>query len=828
MESFWHDIRYAWRQLRKSPVFAVTAVLTLGLGLGATATMFNVVHDVLLAPLPYPGPGQLVGIGWAYPQDKPTAQQAGSTADFIAQHSRSFNSVGVAEQGNTGVNLSFDRGKIVPLQVHARRVSAGYLPTLGVTPGLGRTFVKEEDLPHGPHAVVLSHALWHNSFHEDTTILGRAIQLDEEPYTVVGVMPADFSDASTPEATDLWEPLQLTPSDPGYDGDNYAMIARLRPGVGIAAAQAEISTLNELFYKQFPSYRSWTNQAKAVHTYRIWTLSQVLTSNVRASLLAMAGAVVAVLLIACLNLAGLMTTRGSERAGELAVRRALGASRARLLRGLLTEGLLLALFSAVLGIASSMVLTPLLLKQSTLPLPVVGTGQNGETAAFVLLVSLGACLLFSLMPAWHAVGRPNAMALPGRSSTSGDRSQAYLGRVLVVSQVALAMVLLSGAGLLLGTFLKVQSISPGFVPQNLVVGQVTLKGESYATTEKTTQFIDTVLARLEHAPGVSSAAAINGLPLDRGLNIGMLPEGHPELRQTAEFRAVTPAYFHTISLPLLAGRTFTESDTAHSPAVAVINQKAARKWWPNSSPIGQVVRMQGSDPMPMQVVGIVADTKSSSLAEPVDVMIYAPLKQLQDPVTKMVNNWFATSFVLRVSSGAPVARLIDEAVNAADPSMPVAKISTMQGIVDKSVAAPRFFSLLAVSFAGFALLLTILGLFGLLSYQVTQRTRELGLRLALGATRTRLLRSVMQRGFVLTALGISAGCVASLAVPKLVAGVLADAIYTGDDPITHVLASSTAAVAAAALAILAASLLASYLPARRAAMVEPMEALRAE
>ncbi len=825
-----HDLRYAMRQLRRSPMFALTAVLTLGLGLGGAATMYRVVHDVLLAPLPYRAPGQLVGVGFTYPSEKANGEQTGATADFLVGHSRSFFSLGVADDGISGVNLSFAHG--APAQVEARRVSRGYLPTLGAAPVLGRPFTRDEDLPHGSRAVLLSYPLWQRSFHGDRSIVGSAIRLDGEPYTVVGIMPASFRDPSTDEPAQLWKPMQLSPEDPGYDGDNYQMIARLKPGVTAAAAQAELGALDEPFYRSFPHYRSWTSDVashRQLHEYRAWPLATVLTSNVRASLLTMSAAVGAVLLIACLNLAGVMMTRGAERSRELAVRQALGASRANLLRLHASEGLLLALVGAALAILLADAVTPALLTASPLPLPVLGSASGWQTAAFVLAAALAACGLFAVLPALHTLGRPATAVLPGRADAGVNRSQARVGRWLLVGQVGLATVLLSAAGLFLGVFLKLQATSPGFAPQRLTAAQVTLKGPAYATTQAKTRFVERVLAGLDHAPGVSRAAAIDGLPLDRGLNIGMMPSDRPALRQTAELRPATPSYFQTLGLQLLAGRLLQESDRAGAPPVAVISEAAAKKWWPGRSPIGARVSFAGKDPTPpMEIVGVVSDTHTNSLAEPNRILIYAPYGQLPDETTKMINGWIATSFVVRTSGDVPVARLLAGVIRAADPAIPVAKTATLQAVIDKTTAAPRFFSWLATGFAAFALLLTVIGLFGLLSYQVAQRRREFGLRLAVGATRERILISVVRRGLTLTAAGLALGLGVSLLVPRLVGSVLADVLYTGDTPVTSLLGSSCLAALLAAASLLLAALAASSLPAWRASRVDPMEALRSE
>jgi predicted permease len=360
------------------------------------------------------------------------------------------------------------------------------------------------------------------------------------------------------------------------------------------------------------------------------------------------------------------------------------------------------------------------------------------------------------------------------------------------------------------------------------VAQVTLKGETYANTQHTAHFIEKVMVGLEHYPGVERVAAVNGLPLDRGLNDKGHPVEQPDFKETVEFRAITPGYFRTLGEPLLQGRDVAEMDQVGTMPVALISQEAARRWWPGQSPIGHQVVMGGKEAVPMTVVGMVADTRSNSLAEPPQIVIYAPFAQLPDDDTKMINGWFPTTFAIRTAGDVNVAVAIQKAVSDADADVPVAKIATMQAVIDHTIAGPAFFARIAGGFAGFALLLTVIGLFGLLSYQVTQRTREIGVRLALGAQRTQVVRIVLQRGLVLLLVGLVIGGLASMAIPRIVGSVLADYVYTGGGAITQVLSSTTAALATAALAMLAATLVASYLPARRASQIEPMEALRTE
>jgi predicted permease len=821
------DVRYALRQLRKSPGFAVTAVLTLGLGIGATTTMYSVVRDTLLAPLPYPEHERLVGVAWTFPEETANAEETGAGAEFVMAHSRSFEALGVSEDSSLRANLSSGNGKGGNLDVASTKVSHGYFSTLGVQPVIGRNFTAEEDLPHGAKVALLSYGVWQRTFGGDAGIVNRVVRINEEPYTVVGVMPEGVSGSPSTQggaaSEGVWLPLQLSSKDPGYDGDNYVMTGRLRPGVSLQQAQEDLNGLNAPFYAQFPKFTKW-NHGKLLHKFLAQPLQTVLVSDVRQSLLVLFGAVLAVLLVACLNLAGLMTARASTRERELALRTALGATRGRILRLLMCESVVLAVAGGGLGLVLARVARPILLAASPLAIPLQTREGYWGIVAFVMGVSLVTTLVCGLLPAWTVFRRSAQAALAGGQATGASVSQVRLGKSLMVGQVAVAMVLLSASSLLLGSFLKLRGTPSGVVAKRLEIAQVSLKGAGYETTKHTTQFIDKVIAGLGSYPGVQQVAAVNGLPLDRGLNIGGAPTGRPELEQTVEFRVVSPGYFRTLGVPLMMGRDVTADDGAGAPNVAVVSEAAARKWWPGKSPIGDQVAVGKTN---MTVVGVVADTRAHSLAEPPTVMIYVPFAQLPDDMTKVVNGWFSTTFAIRMSGDMDMAAAVQKAVSDADPEMPVAKLTPMQEVIDDTVAAPRFFSWMAGGFAGFALLLTVVGLFGLLSYQVTQRTREIGVRLAVGSSRTGILLLILRRGLVLTAMGSAIGGVASLGVPKLVASVLADSVYTGGG-VGSLLSSSVAALGLAAVAMLVAAMLASYLPARRAAAVEPMEALRAE
>jgi putative ABC transport system permease protein len=829
MNQLIQDVRYALRQLRKAPGFAVTALLTLALGIGATATIYSVVRDALLAPLPYPEHDRLVGIGFTFPQEKPNAEEMGASADFLKAHSRSFASMGVAEDSSFGANLSGTAGGNAA-RVASTGVSQGYFSTLGVAPILGRNFTAEEDLPGGPNVAILSYWVWQRTFGGDLGIANRVVQINEAPYTVVGVMPKDVSGTAESEGAastgGVWLPLRLSPKDPGYDGDNYIMVARLRPGVDTTQAQQELDSLNTTFYAQFPSYKTWTAKGKLLHEFRVWPLQTVLVSDVRQSLLVLFGAVLAVLLVACLNLAGLMTARAAARERELALRTALGATRGRILQLLICESLVLAVAGGGLGLVLARIARPALLAASPLEIPLQTHGSYWGIVAFVMGVAFLTTLVCGLLPGWTVFRKNAQTAMAGGQAAGASVSQVRMGKSLMVGQVAVAMVLLSASCLLLGSFLKLRSTPSGVEAKRLEIAQVSLKGLAYETTLHTTQFVNKVTAELQSYPGVQQVAAVNGLPLDRGLNMGGWPVARPELKQTIEFRVVTPGYFRTLGIPLMMGRDVTADDGPGTRRVVLVSETAARKWWPGKSPIGERVLFGGGDPL--TVVGVVADTRSHSLAEPPGVMIYAPFAQISNDTAKTVNGWFTTTFAIRLLGDVDIATAVQKAVSDADPEMPVAKLTPMQGVIDDAVAAPRFFSWMAGGFAGFAVLLTVVGLFGLLSYQVTQRTREIGVRLAIGSSRAGILLLILKRGLMLTATGLALGGAASLAVPRLVASVLADNVFTGGAAIDPALSSSVAALGMAAVAMLFAAVLASYLPSRRAAAVEPMQALRAE
>ena len=830
MQTLWQDLLYALRQLRNAPGFTLTAVLTLALGVGVTTTVFSVVQQVLLAPLPYPQPERLVGVAFSMPGSDPNGEQTGESYDFLAQNSHSFASTTLLEDSSGLANLTGKSGHSSSIRVVA--VSHGYFDTLGIAPALGRAFTADEDRHAGPQALVLSYGLWQRAFGGDRSILGRTVRLNQESVTVVGIMSASFraeAHFSRTElaAPDAWRPLQLSPTDPGYQGTNYEMFARLRPGVTLAQAQGELQILGPAAYHEHPHLNRWKNDAGQNPSFHAWPLATVFAGDIHASLLVMAWASMAVLLLASLNLAGLNTARALRRAPEFALRSALGASRVRLLRLAFFEVALLSLAGVAGAVLAARLLLPFLLGASPVPIPQLNSiGGLWATAAQAALLGLLSAVLFGAPLAVVALAQWRASLQPSGRQSSGTRGQQRAGGTLLVVQMSLAVVLLSTASLLLGTFLKLRAQPLGFAPQQLVVFQTNLKGDRYGPTLATEQFIDKVLAHLRESSGVSGAAAINGLPLDRGLNEHGYPDARSELQQNIEFRAVTPGYFQTMGQPLLAGRDLAASDGPTTLPSVVISAMAARHWWPGRSPIGSSIHMGEEE---WRVVGIVADAPSNSLADQPSILVYAPLAQLTDATTKMLNGWFATSFVVRLAAEIDAGPMVRRAVADADPEIPVAKLTTMQQFIDNSVAAPRFFTELAEGFAAFGVLLIAIGLFGLLSYQVAQRTREIGIRMALGASRGNILRGVVAESTLLALAGAALGGAGALLLqPLLMRWIAGNVVGMEPGEHTDLLFNGFIAVGLAVGLLLVTAIAAALLPARRAARVEPMEALRAE
>ena len=831
------DLRFALRQLRRSPGFTITALLTLALSIGATIAIVSIAKSVLLQPLPYPQQDRLVGLAFTGGKQTPNNEQTGGTAQFIQQHAQSFQAMSVYADGVSGANLAVGEHTTEgAVQVAIQAVDRNFFPTLGVQPALGRNFSADEDRRNGPKAILLSYSIWQRMFNSSRDVLGQVVHLNGESVTIAGVMPASLAfgsddPRSLSPVADVWQPLRLDRSDPGYAGTNYNMIARLRDGVTLQQARLEIASLNQPLYKEFPYLKNWLTVSQTMPELKLWPLKQIMVSNIRTSLLALTAAVCAVLFVACLNLAGLMAARASTRQREIALRTALGASRAGIIRLLLSESLLIAAAGSALGIIGARFIVPLLTKSSPIPMP-SALAQTGESLLLQIALTLplvfAVTLVCGLLPSWVMLRRSTSASLQVGHAVGSSSTDVRVGKTLLVLQTAVTVLLLSAASLLLAVFLRLRATPSGVQPQHLTVAQVNLKGSDYATVTATTQFIDKVLGRLRSYPGVQHAAAVNGFPLDRGLNIAMTP-GKDQKSFVVELRLVTPDYFKSVGIPLIAGRDISDSDREDSQPVIILSQAMVRKLELGNDAVGRSLPgMWTKDNKSLvNVIGVVADARSHSLAEDPALLVYEPFTQQSDKSMKTLNGWFRTSFAIR-SADTDLAAAVDRAIHEADSGIPISRYTTMQSIIDHSLARPRFFSTLVMAFAGFALALTVIGLFGLLSYQVTQRTREIGVHIALGATRRNVLRFILKRGLVLTLLGIAVGSVASLLLPRLIHSIMNDSIYTATGSMKTGMPGTVPALAAACGAMIIAAILASYLPARRASAIEPLEALRTE
>ena len=827
------DIRYALRQLRRAPGFALTAVLTLALGIGVTATVASVARQVLLVPLPYPDPQQLVGVAFSWPGGT-SATEIGSSYELLARSSHSFAATTILDAISATANLS-DRGGHAS-SITVQGVSQGYFSTLGIGPALGRAFTQAEDTPGSAHALILSHGLWMRAFGGDPSIVGRTLRLNQETVTVVGIMPADFRaeaylSHTTVGAPDAWRPLQLSSKDAGYGGDNYEVFARLRPGVTIAQAQGELEGLQKELYREHPDYAQWKNEAGRTRKFQVSPLTAVVAGNVHDSLLVMLLATAAVLLLTNVNLAGLNTARALRRSGEFALRTSLGASRRRLVRLAAIETATLTAAGVAGAVLIVRLLLPLLLKASPVSIPALsGIASVWSTAAVAASLGAVSALIFGLPLGLAAWLQGHQHLRPSTSTAGTSRTQVHAGQSVIVLQIGLAVVLLATASLLLGTFLKLRARPSVFQPDKLVVFQTNLKGDRYSRTDATVRFTAKVLASLSAAPGVTSAAAINGLPFDRVLNDVMPATDGSGHSVTVQFRPVSPDYRRTVSLPILEGRDLSDSDSATGEAVGLVSASAARKLWPGQPPIGKAFPLGGKS---WQIVGVVTDAPNHSLADEASASVYVPMAQMPDTLMKAMNGWFPASFVVRMAAGNDAASLARRAVAAADPEIPMARLTSMQQVIDSSLAAPRFFTQLAVGFGVFSLLLTAIGLFGLLNYQVSQRTHEIGVRMALGASREAILRRVLAASGWLLLAGSVPGALAAVSLRPLLAHWIAVGVV-GAEPreagirIDHSYFDHTYAVLVAVAVLSMTTFCAAAIPARRAARIEPMEALRTE
>jgi predicted permease len=810
LETLIADTRYALRVMRKNPGFAAIAILTLALGIGANTAIFSVVYAVLLKPLPYANPSQLVLVLAAKPQENAlTGTSFPNLEDWRAQ-----NSVFSELAGDQAHDLTVT-GRGEPFVANTSVVTPGIFAVLGAAPLAGRTFVPDDGKQGAAPVVILSENLWRSRFGADPKIVGQAISLDKKLFTVVGIMPAGFRSPALRRNQDIWVPLVDDPLFSSWmarrGGHWLRIIGRLEAGVGIAQAQAEMEAISARLAKEYPTENEgWT--------VRVSPLQSALVGDVKPALLILLGAVGLVLLIACANIANLLLARASSRAREMSVRIALGAGRARIVRQLLTESAALGLLGGIAG----MLLAYWGVRSlgSLLPADVADIHAirvDGYVLAFALLLSIAASFVFGLAPALFAAGSDLQKTLrkgAGRAGSGGSRQRART--ILAAAEIAVAMVLLVSAGLLIRSFITLSSVSPGFRSDHLTKAEVQLPRFEYSTPRQWSSFASDLLARIQAEPGMRDSAVAIPLPLANGfVNLGFEIEGDTAASssksRTADYVATSPEYFRVMGIPLLQGRSFSAQDVDTTPRVAIISEAMAREYFPNQNPIGKRI-VFGFPPdggAPREIVGIVGDVRDVALSQKPAAMMYVPYAQAPF--------WGAVLVVHSNLSVAAVADAIRRDTRAIDKDLPVTDITAMPDIVDASVAQPRFQTLLLGLFGALALILAAVGIYGVTSYSVIQRTHEIGIRMSLGAHPGQVLRLVMGQGAKLALAGIIIGAAAAFALTRLMRSLLFE--VSPADPLTF------AAIAALLVAV---ALAACYIPARRAMRVDPMTALRYE
>ncbi len=808
MFTFLHDLKFAARQLIRHGGYTIISILTLALGLGANAAIFSVVNAFLLKPLPYANPTQLVqvwgttkggGLGTAsIPDWTDWRQQANLFQDFAIYQSRSFNL-------DSGAN---------PEHVSGREVSGNFFDVMGTRPTLGRTFAPGEDTAGRQQVAVLSDALWRR-LGANPAIGGTKISLNDQPYTVIGVMPPNFK---FPSATaEVWAPLVPDPKFAVSRGNNqYFCVARMKTGVKMESAQSQMTTISARISKQYPD-------SNANRSVVLVSLQRQLAGPVRQSLLVLLAAVGFVFLIACVNVVNLNLTRTASRQREIAVRRAMGASGARLFRQFITESILLTLVGSAVGWLLAQWVVQILVAANQSPLPTyTEVNPDARVFGFELILALIAALALATATAWKAtrVNVQQTLKEGGRAITAG-RAHQRTSKILVVVEVAASVVLLAGAGLMLRTFASLRKVDTGFpTPERVLTMAVSLPDAKYASVGSSLRFLQPARARIEAIPGVTAVGAINFLPVQAwGINGDFEIVGHlypdPANNPGAELRAVDGDFYRAMGLPLLQGRSFTASDTKDSEFVAIINQRAALDYWPKQDPIGSHIHLSGDKSPIYTIVGVVRDSTQPGPSGHVQPEIDVPFSQWP-------NTWpdFTRSFSIVVrtaSSSTALAETVRHAIQEVDSRQPVYLVMTMAQVLDESTANTQFNAFFLAVFAAVALVLAAIGIYGVLSYGVRQRTHEIGVRMALGADPVGVLRMVIGEGLLLNLIGLVLGLAGSLYLTRFLSSLL-----------FGVKATDIETFAAVAVVLTFVVMLACYIPARRAMKVDPMVALRYE
>ena len=813
LEAFAADVRFGLRALRRNPGFAAVAVLTLALGIGASAAIFSVLNAVLLRPLPWAEPERAVMIWSKWTAFDKTWVAEGEVVDY-RRRSQTLSAVAAWSDGQ--INLTGDGD---PERVAFASVSSNLFSTLGTGPVLGRTFTSQEDVPNGPDLVVLGHGLWNRRFGADPSILGQKVMLNGRPHEVLGVMPPDFllpTDFKNPEPTQLWTPLQMDPAATDHGSHGLYAAGRLRPGASVEAASQELHQIAQDMTREglYPVQMQFDTV--------VLSLKDEVVGEIRPAILMLFGAVGFLLLIACANVANLLLARAEARQREIAVRSALGAGAWRVVRQMLSESLVLTVMASVVGLSVAFTAVRFVAWWDPANIPRVATAAlDWRVLTFTAAVALLTSFLFGLAPALRAARIDLTDSLKEGQTTSGGAGRQLFRRTLVVVEMALAVVLLMGAGLMLRSLWSLQRVDLGLQSSNVLTMRLALPQASYQQPEQVVQFFQQLVDRVRSVPGVRSAGAARSLPLANTIgDWGLMVDGYvppPGTNAKGDWQIVTDGYIESIGERVIRGRSITAADRTDTQPVALINETMARTYWSGREAIGGRMRLGGSNPNRpfVTVVGIVADVKHNGITDVVKEKFYIPHTQWHISTGNPVRS---LALVVKAQGDpASIVSAVRQEIRAMDATLPIANVRTMDDVIGATLSAPRFTGMLLTAFAGLALLLSAIGIYGVLSYVVSRRTREIGIRVAIGAGRMQVLRLVLGQGLVLTLTGVIIGLVAAFWASAL----MRDLLYgvTPTDPLTFV---------AIGVVLTLIALLASLVPALRATRVDPLVALKAE
>lgn len=807
METLLQDLHYSIRSLRKSPGFTAVAVLALALAIGANTAVFSVVNGVLLKPLPYPDAERVAYVGFEWGSGGIASASTAFQFAYIRENARVFD--GVTTYRSISAPLGDEPGSG---WVDGIRVSEDFFDVVGAHPVIGRSFTPAESQPGGPGAVVLGNDVWQTRFGADPAVVGRTIRLGGEVRTVVGVLPPDFRFVGWEDQSEILVPLQLE-ADPADLGQNYTVLARLREGAAPAEIEADLARVLRGLGEEYP------DQAGGRVGIQLVPYQDIFVGDLRSTILVLFGATLFVLLIACADVANLLLARATARKREIATRAALGASRGRVVRQLLTESLVLGILAGAGGLLIGLWSIDALLAAAPQSIPrAEDIGLDARVLGFSLALAVGTAVIFGLASALTSFHLDLTSALKGGGrGETGDRGRTRTRNTLIVAEVAISLVLLIGAGLLIASLLELRRVEPGFNPENVLTVEIERAPDAYGDAEQVQRFQQQALERIRALPGITAAAGVSRLPLVGQYNFPITIDGRPDDYETAiQLRVISDGYFRTLETPVVRGRDLTPADATGAPVV-IINEAMAEHYWPDGDALGQRVligqfgemSIPGFPVVPHEIVGITADTRALGLDQAPERMIFTA--QTADMTTGL------PAFVIRTQNPAATSGAVARVIQEVDPRMTELEFRTMSELVAASVARESFAMLLMTLFAGVALLLTVMGIYGVISYSVGQRIREIGVRIALGAEREHVLRLVVLQGMLPVLIGLGLGLVAAFGLTRVLGSMLYG--VGTQDPITFV---------AVTLLIAGVALIAAYLPARRATQIDPLTALRNE